>query len=84
MKLFNWTKVITVNDNKTNELIQELFAEQNIKYKMKTKEILQKNAFDTALIGTLGNNKMKLTYTFYIEKEKYDLGKHLISSINHL
>lgn len=51
---------------------------------MKVKEILQKNTFDTALIGTLGNNKMKPTYTFYIEKEKYDLGKHLISSINHL
>ena len=54
MKLFNWTKLITVSDNKKREQIQELFAEHNIKYKMKVKEILQKNAFDTAVVGNSG------------------------------
>lgn len=82
MKLFNWRKIITVGNNQNKELIQELFAAQNIRYKMKVKEILQKNAFDTALIGTFGNNKMKLTYSFYVEKENYDIGKHLIPSVN--
>lgn len=82
MKLFNWTKIITVSDNKNKELIQDLFAAQNIKYKMKVKEILQKNAFDTARIGTLGNNNMKLTYSFYVEKENYDIGRQLINSVN--
>ena len=60
MRLFNWTKIITISDNKKKELIQELFAAQNIQYKIRVKEILQKNAFDTALIGTFGNNKIKL------------------------
>ena len=83
MKLFNWAKLITVNNNKAKEQIQELFAEHNIQYKMKVKEIIQKNAFDTAMIGTLGNNKMKLNYSFYIEKENFDIGRHLISSIDY-
>lgn len=82
MKFFNWAKLITVSDNKKKEQIQELFAEHNIKYKMKVKEILQKNAFDTAMVGTLGNNKMKLNYSFYVEKENFDMGRHLISSVN--
>ena len=83
MKLFNWTKLITVNNNRAKEQIQELFAEHNIQYKMKVKEILQKNVFDTARIGTLGNNKMKFNYSFYIEKKNFDIGRHLISSIGH-
>ena len=82
MKLFNWTKLITVSDNKKREQIQELFAEHNIKYKMKVKEILQKNAFDTAVVGTLGNNKFKPNYSFYIEKENFDMGRQLISSVS--
>lgn len=82
MKLFNWAKIITVSDNRKREQIQELFAEHNIKYKMKAKEILQKNAFDTARLGTLGNNKIKITYSFYVEKENFDMGRHLIGSVN--
>ena len=82
MKFFNWTKIITVSDNHTKEQIQELFAKHNIKCKIKTKEILQKNAFDTARIGTLGNNKIKLTYSFYITKENIEIGRHIINSVN--
>lgn len=82
MKLFNWVKIITVSDSKKKEVIQELFAAQNIDYKIKVKEIFQKNAFDTARIGTLGNNKIKFTYSFYVEKDNYDMGRHLVNSVN--
>lgn len=82
MKLFNWTKIITVSDSNKKEQLQELFLKHNINYKMKVKEILQKNAFDTARIGTLGNNKIKLTYSFYVEKENIEMGRQLISSVS--
>ena len=82
MKFFNWAKLITVCDSREKEQIQELFAEHNIQYKMKIKEILQKNAFDAARIGTLGNNKIKLNYSFYVEKENVEIGKHLVSSVH--
>lgn len=82
MKLFNWTKIIAVSDSSKKEQLQELFAKHNIKCKIKVKEILQKNAFDTARIGTLGNNKVKLTYSFYVEKENLEIGRQLISSVS--
>ena len=82
MKLFNWTKIIAVSDSNKKEQIQELFLKHNIKYKMKVKEILQKNAFDTAKIGTLGNNKIKLIYSFYVEKQNIEMGRQLISSVS--
>lgn len=45
---------------------------------MKVKEILQKNPIDTAVIGTLGMNKMKISYSFYVEKENADAAKELL------
>lgn len=82
MKLFNWAKIIAVSENNKKEQIQELLATHNIKYKMKVKEILQKNAFDTARMGTLESNKTKLTYSFYVEKENLDMCKNLINSVS--
>ena len=49
--------------------IQELFAKHNIEYKIKVKEILQKNPIDSAIIGTLGLNRIKIMYSFYVKKE---------------
>ena len=82
MKLFNWAKIIAVSENNKKEQIQELLAAHNIKYKMKVKEILQKNSFDTARVGTLGINKIKLTYSFYVEKENLYMCRNLISSVS--
>lgn len=69
MKIFHKTKIITVNDFKKKEQIQELFAKHNIEYKIKVKEILQKNPIDSAIIGTLGLNRIKIMYSFYVKKE---------------
>ena len=68
MLFFRKTKIITVSDFKKREQIQELFAKHNIEYKIKVKEILQKNPMDTAIAGTLGLNKIKITYSFYVKK----------------
>lgn len=82
MKLFNWAKIIAVSENNKKEQIQELFAAHNIKYKMKLKEVLQKSAFDSARVGTPGSNQIKLTYSFYVEKENLAMCRNLISSVS--
>ena len=55
--------------NKKKEQIQELFAKHNIEYKIKVKEILQKNPIDSAIIGTLGLNRSKNHVFLLCEKE---------------
>lgn len=69
MYFFQKTKIITVSDSKKKEQIQELFAKHNIEYKIKVKEILQKNPIDSAIIGTHGLNRIKIMYSFYVKKE---------------
>lgn len=81
MSIFHRTKVITVSDAAKKQQVQELFAENHIKYKMKIKEIMQKNPIDTAVIGTLGMNRMKVTYSFYVEKEDAALAMELLRNI---
>ena len=81
MKIFHRTKVITVSDSAKKEQIQELFARHNIEYRMKMKEILQKNPVDTAVIGTLGMNQMKISCSFYVQKEDSVLVKELLRHI---
>lgn len=82
--IFNKVKIVTVSDNKKKEQIQEVLAEHNIMFKIKVKEILHKNPLDAALIGTFGNNKIKFTYSFYVEKENLDVAHHLLKGSNLL
>lgn len=81
MNIFHWSKVVTVSDYMKKQEIQELFAQYHIEYKIKVKEILQKNPIDTAVIGTLGMNKMKTVYSFYVEKENLAITKELLKGI---
>ncbi len=81
MNIFRRAKVITVSDYMKKEQIQELFAQYNIEYKIKVKEIFQKNPIDTAIIGTLGMNRMKIIYSFYVEKANAVIAKELLKSI---
>lgn len=82
MNIFHRTKIITVSDPTKKELVQGLLARHKIEYKMKAKEILQKNAIDAARIGTLGMNKMKITYSFYVDKADADAAISLLRSGN--
>ena len=80
MKIFHKTKIITVNDFKKKEQIQELFAKHNIEYKIKVKEI-QKNPIDAAIVGTLGLNRIKITYSFYVKKEDLFAVRELLKNL---
>ena len=60
--------------------IQEVLAQNNIKYSVKTEYINQKNAFDSAIIGNRGNST-KLKYMFFVNKKDADMAVHLINSV---
>lgn len=81
MRLLQREKIITVSDSRQKEKIQEAFAQHNIEYRIRVKEILQKNAIDTARLGSLGNNKVKFQYSFYVNKENRELAGHIVRSI---
>lgn len=81
MRLLQREKIITVSDGRQKEKIQEAFAQHNIEYRIRVKEILQKNAIDTARLGSLGNNKVKFQYSFYVNKENRELAGHIVRSV---
>ena len=81
MRLFQREKVITVSDSRQKEKIQEAFVQHKIEYKIKIKEIMQKNAIDTARLGSLGNNKVKFQYSFYVDREDRQLADDIVKSI---
>lgn len=73
-----WIKLIPVGDSKKKEQIQAMLVKNHIAYKVKVKEAFRKNAYDTARLGSLGNNQVKLMYSFYVQKEQVDLAKHCL------
>ncbi|MDE6943076.1 MAG: hypothetical protein K2P66_01465 [Lachnospiraceae bacterium] len=79
--MFQREKVITVSDSRQKEMIQEAFVQHKIEYKIKIKEIMQKNAIDTARLGSLGNNKVKFQYSFYVDREDRQLADDIVKSI---
>ena len=81
MRLFQREKVITVSASRQKEKIQEAFVQHKIEYKIKIKEIMQKNAIDTARLGSLGNNKVKFQYSFYVDREDRQLADDIVKSI---
>ena len=82
MRLFQREKVITVSDSRHKEKIQEAFVQHKIEYKIKIKEIMQKNAIETARLGSFGNNKVKFRYSFYVDKEDRQLADDIVKSIS--
>lgn len=58
--------------------IQEAFAQHGIEYKMKVKNYTQPNFFDRAMMGTMGNNTIRLTTIFYVREEDAEAALHLI------
>lgn len=58
--------------------IQETFAQHGIAYKMKVKNYTQPNFFDRVMMGTMGNNTIRLTTIFYVREEDIEAALHLI------
>ena len=78
MNILRRTKVITVSGSAKKEQIQEILARHHIEYRIKVKDILQKNPADAARIGTLGMNQAKMQYSFYVDKADADSARELM------
>lgn len=79
--MFNMTKLIETSDLSEKVKIQEILAQNNIKYKIKTKDLYARNPVDTAQIGrfgTVGIKEPKYEYTFSVDKENLDYALYLI------
>lgn len=81
MNILRRTKIITVSESAKKEQIQELFARYHIEYRIKVKDILQKNPADAARIGTLGMNKAKIQYSFYVDKADAGAARELVRNV---
>ena len=73
-------KIYSTNDPEKKEKFQEVL--NNIKYKVKAKDVFKINIFDTAVLGSLGNNQIKITYYFYVAEEEQDYVMSLICAEN--
>lgn len=81
IKIFNMKKVVLTSDKEEKDRIQELFADNEINYKIKIKEVYQKNIFDQAKLGSLGNDKIKYIYSFYVNIECVDEATYLVKNM---
>ncbi len=79
LNLFS-VNVATVTDSEKRNKIQEILAQNNIKYSVKAEYMNQRNAFDSAIIGNR-ENSTKLKYMFYVNKKDADMAVHLINSV---
>ena len=75
-------KIYSTNDPEKKEKFQEVLCQNNIKYKVKAKDVFKINIFDTAVLGSLGNNQIKITYYFYVAEEEQDYVMSLICAEN--
>ena len=62
--------VATVIDSEKRNKIQEVLAQNNIKYSVKTEYINQRNAFDSAIIGNRGNSTKAKSICFFRNKKR--------------
>lgn len=81
MNILHRTKVITVSGHTKKEQVQDLLARYHIEYRIKGKDILQKNPADAARIGTLGMNQIKMQYSFYVDRADADAARELVRSV---
>lgn len=75
----NMVKFYSTKDRHQKEKVQKYFIDYKIPYRLKVKNNLQINIADTAVIGNMGNNKINLTYVFYVRKKDVKKAIWLIS-----
>lgn len=78
-KFFNKRKIFSTSDTSVRNHIQELFAENSIKYTIKTKDVYRKNTYDMVKMGSLGNLKVKYVYSFYVDSKDVEDAMRIIS-----
>lgn len=61
--------IYSTSDSSKKERVQEILNENQIPYKMKARDDSRRNSIDPAMVGSLGNNRILVTYSFYVDKK---------------
>jgi len=72
-------KITETGDIEKCNMIQEIFCQHSIDYKVKCKDIYQRNIMDAAKIGQVGT--AKYVYYFWVKKEQASEALRLVKSL---
>lgn len=72
--------VYSTSDSSQKERVQEILNENHIEYKIRARDDSRRNPVDQAGLGSLGNNRILVTYSFYVDKKDAQWAVRLIHS----
>ena len=72
--------VYSTADSSKKERVQEVLSENHIMYKIKARDDSRRNPIDPAVFGSLGNNRILVTYSFYVDKKDAEQAVRVIRS----
>lgn len=61
--------IYSTSDSSKKERVQEILNENQIPYKMKARDDSRRNPIDPARLGSMGNNRILVTYSFYVDRK---------------
>ena len=73
-------RVYSTSDSFQKERVQEILNENHIEYKIRARDDSRRNPVDQAGLGSLGNNRLRVTYSFYVDKKDAEWAVRLIHS----
>lgn len=72
--------VYSTSDSCQKERVQEILNENHIEYRIRVRDDSRRNPVDQAGLGSLGNNRIRVTYSFYVDKKDAQWAVRLIHS----
>lgn len=79
--MFRMVKLTSTADAEKRSRIQEVLRENDIAWKVKAKDLYQKNPLDISMSGVIGMNRVKISYEFYVDRRDLDLALGLVKGI---
>lgn len=73
-------RVYSTSDSFQKERVQEILNENHIEYRIRARDDSRRNPVDQAGLGSLGNNRIRVTYSFYVDKKDAQWAVRLIHS----
>ncbi len=73
-------RIYSTTDRFKKERVQEILNENHIPYKIKVRDDSKRNPVDPAMVGSLGNNRILVTYSFYVDKKDAEWAMQAIHS----
>ena len=70
--------VYSTSDSCQKERVQEILNENHIEYRIRVRDDSRRNPVDQARLGSLGNNRLLVTYSFYVDKKDAEWAVRLI------